>query len=209
MGKIRGIYFRAFIGGLILVFVAMATWAEEKKPSGNIVAKVNGKEITREDFDRMESNVRQNRIRSRKSLIDSEIKKQALENLIKVELLYQESQKHGIKADEKEVNDKFIEWKKRYPTEEAFQKALTRMKLTESSVKAQIKREMAIGKLVDKEVAQKVTVSDEEVKAHFEKIKEQIRRYLKQGKVTKEVEKYISGLKEKAKVERFMTDTAK
>ena len=83
------------------------------------------------------------------------------------------------------------------------------MKLTEASIKTQIKREMVIGQLVDKVIAQKVTVSDEELKAHFEKIKEQIRQYLKQGKVRKEVEKYILGLKEKSKVERFMSDTAK
>jgi peptidyl-prolyl cis-trans isomerase C len=209
MPKKRGTCFWAFAAGLILVFVAMVLWAAEKKPSENIVAKVNGKAITREDFKRMESNVRQSRIRSRKSLVDSEIKKEALENLIKVELLYQESQKRGVKVDEKKATDKFSKWKKRYPTEEAFKKALDRMKLTEASVKEQIKREMAIEQLVDKEVAQKVTVSDEEVKAHFEKVKEQIRRYLKQGKVTKEVEKYISVLKEKAKVERFMSDAAK
>jgi len=209
MEKKSGTRFWAFAAGLILVLVAMVTWAEEKKPSENIVAKVNGKAITREDFKRIESNVRQNRLRSRKSLIDSEIKKEALENLIKGELLYQESQKRGVKIDEKAVNDEFTKWKKRYPTEEAFKKALAGMKLTEASIKTQIKREMVIGQLVDKVIAQKVTVSDEELKAHFEKIKEQIRRYLKQSKVRKEVEKYILGLKEKAKVERFMSDTAK
>jgi len=209
MEKKRGTRFWAFAAGLILVLVAMVTWAAEKKPSENIVAKVNGKAITREDFKRMESNVRQSRLRSRKSLVDSEIKKEALENLIKGELLYQESQKRGVKVDESAVNDEFTKWKKRYPTEEAFKKALAGMKLTEAAVKTQMKREMVIGQLVDKAIAQKVTVSDEELKAHFEKIKEQIRQYLKQGKVRKEVEKYILGLKEKAKVERFMSDTAK
>ena len=209
MEKKRGTRFWAFAAGLTLVLVAMVTWAEEKKPSENVVAKVNGKAITREDFKRMESNVRQNRLRSRKSLIDSEIKKEALESLIKGELLYQESQKRGVKVDEKAVNDEFTKWKKRYPTEEAFKKALAGMKLTEAAVKTQMKREMVIGQLVDKAIAQKVTVSDEELKAHFEKIKEQIRQYLKQGKVRKEVEKYILGLKEKAKVERFMSDIAK
>lgn len=209
MEKKRGTRFWAFAAGLTLVLVAMVTWAEEKKPSENVVAKVNGKAITREDFKRMESNVRQSRLRSRKSLVDSEIKKEALENLIKGELLYQESQKRGVKVDESAVNDKFTKWKKRYPTEEAFKKALAGMKLTEAAVKTQMKREMVIGQLVDKAIAQKVTVSDEELKAHFEKIKEQIRQYLKQGKVRKEVEKYILGLKEKAKVERFMSDIAK
>ena len=209
MEKKRGTRFWAFAAGLTLVLVAMVTWAEEKKPSENVVAKVNGKAITREDFKRMESNVRQSRLRSRKSLVDSEIKKEALENLIKGELLYQESQKRGVKVDEKAVNDEFTKWKKRYPTEEAFKKALAGMKLTEAAVKTQMKREMVIGQLVDKAIAQKVTVSDEELKAHFEKIKEQIRQYLKQGKVRKEVEKYILGLKEKSKVERFMSDTAK
>jgi hypothetical protein len=68
---------------------------------------------------------------------------------------------------------------------------------------------MAIGRLVDEAVAQKITVSDEEVKAHFEKMKDQIRQYLKQGKVRKEVEKFILALKEKAKVERFLSDVAK
>ena len=73
MEKKRGTRFWAFAAGLILVLVAMVTWAEEKKPSENIVAKVNGKAITREDFKRMESNLRQIRLSSRKSLIDSDI----------------------------------------------------------------------------------------------------------------------------------------
>ena len=209
MEKKRGIRFWVFAAGMTLVLVAMVTWAEEKKPEENIVAKVNGKAITREDFKRMETNVRQNRLRSRKRLVDAEIKKESLENLIKGELLFQESQKKGIKVDEKALNDEFAKWRKRYPTEEAYKKALAGMKLTEATVKTQMKREMAIGKLVDKTIAQKVTVSEEELKAHFEKIKEQIRKYLKQVKTRKEVEKYISALKEKAKVERFMPEKAK
>ncbi|MCP4669620.1 MAG: hypothetical protein GY849_25080 [Deltaproteobacteria bacterium] len=205
MEKKQRTRFWAFVAGLALASVAMVAWAEEKKPLGDIVAKVNGKAITREDFNRMESNVRQGRLRSRKGIVDSQIKKEALENLIKSELLYQESQKRGVKVDEKAINDAFSKWKKRYPTEEAFKTALAKMKLTEAAVKSQIKREMTIGQLIDEAVAQKVTVSDEEVKAHFENIKERIRQYLKQGKVKREVEKYILGLKEKAKVERLLT----
>ena len=209
MEKKRGTRLWAFVAGMTLVFVATVTWAEEKKASGDIVAKVNGKAITWGDFNRMERNVRQNRIRSRRSIDDAQIKKEALENLIKGELLYQESQRRGVKVDERKVNEAFGKMKKRYPTEEAFKTALTRLKLTEAAVKTQIRRENAIGQLVDEAIAQKITVSDEEVKAHFEKMKEQIRQYLKQAKVGRELEKYILELQKKAKVERFMSDAAK
>ncbi len=209
MEKKRGTRFWAFAAGLIIMLTGMVAWAGEKKPSGNIVAKVNGKAITREDFNRMESNVRQSHLRSRKNLIDSQIRKEALDNLIQGELLHQESKKRGVKVDEKLINGEFNKLKKRYPTEEAFKTALNKMKLTEVALKTQIRREMTIGKLIDEAVAQKVTVSDKEVKAHFDKIKEQIRQYLKQSKVTKEVEKYLLALKGKAKVERLLTDAPK
>lgn len=91
---------------LASVFSLLA--AGEKNPSDNKVAVVNGSVITQEEFDR-EMHIAQRRFSSMgKSPTDfqlSAIKEQTLERLIDRELLYQESQKKGIKVDEAALDE--------------------------------------------------------------------------------------------------------
>ena len=57
----------------------------------------------------------------------------------------------------------------RYPNKEEFKKLLSNMGLTESDVQAQIERGMAIQQLIDKEVTEKIMVSDEETRSFYDK----------------------------------------
>jgi peptidyl-prolyl cis-trans isomerase C len=103
-----------------------------------------------------------------KALTDSQseaIKKETLEGLIQRELLYQESQKQGIKIDQETVDETF---KKRFPDEAQFKEMMSGMNVTEAEIKAQFMEGMAIQRLVDKEVGEKVTVSDKETKAYYD-----------------------------------------
>ncbi len=174
-------------------------------PKGNI-AVVNGAAILWEDFDREIIGV-QEQAASRGEKIDdarmSEIKKKVLEKLIDGELLYQESQKMGIKVEDSAVDEQYAKLKDQYPSDEGFNKELAKVKLTEASLKNQIKQVMVIQQFIDKEFVQKITVSDEELKAFFEThLKSRIEQNLKQEKIQTEVSSYLDKLKEKAKVER-------
>jgi hypothetical protein len=192
------------MAALVLAWVSPAMPAEKKPAKTDRIAVVNGVGISRGDFERMKNNVLQRRIRSRGKLLKSEIEKEALENLINGELLYQESIKKGIKVDDAAVDDQFKKWKKRYPTDKAYKTALAKMNIGETELKTQIKRELVIRKYVKTQIADKTTVTDEEIKAHCEKVKERIREYLKRAKVTKAVDQQVKDLKSKAKVQRLL-----
>lgn len=165
----RRLYQIAAILVLLLFFLpAMAT---DKKPSDENVAIVNGVAITRAQYDQELSVHRQRVSRQGRQITDdkmAEMKKETLEALIEREVLYQESQKAGIKVTDQNVNDQIAGIKKRFPSDEEFNKALNDMNLTEDEVKMQIQRGLAILELIDQKVTRKVVITDEETRAYYD-----------------------------------------
>ena len=155
---------------LVLMLFYLPVMASDKKPSEEKVAVVNGVVISRTQYDK-ELDVQRERIsRQRKQISDDQmakLKKDILEGLIEREVLYQESQKAGIKIADQKVNDQLAGIKKRFPNEEEFKKALASMGLTEEEVRAQIQRGLAIRELIDQKVASKIAITDEETNAYY------------------------------------------
>jgi peptidyl-prolyl cis-trans isomerase C len=58
--------------------------------------------------------------------------------------------------------------KKRFPNEAEFDNLLKKMEISEADLKTQFSQDMAIKKLIDQQVASKVTVSDEDTKAFYD-----------------------------------------
>lgn len=156
---------------LALVLFFLPAMAADKKPSDEKVAVVNGVVIARIQFDK-ELKVHLERVSRQGSQITDdqmeELKKDILEGLIEREVLYQESQKAGIKIADQKVDDQVAAIKKRFPNEEEFKKALAGMGLTEEEVREQIQHGLAIRELIDQKVANKVVITDEETKAYYD-----------------------------------------
>jgi peptidyl-prolyl cis-trans isomerase C len=158
---------------LLLFFMALTTFvlAEETPPPTDKGAVVNGTVITQAELD-SQMKIVMDRLRASGRLPDvsqlDQMRSQVLENLIARELLYQESQKKGIKISEEEVNEQLIKLKTQFPTEAEFNNALIRMNLTEASIKEKLQRDLALKKLIEDEVAPKVTVSDSDIRAFYE-----------------------------------------
>ena len=156
---------------LALALLGSPALAGEKQPLEDRVAVVNGSVITRADFDREMNRVQQRLFRMGKPPSDSQlsgIKKQALENLINRELLYQESQNQGIAVDEAAINEQVRKLKERFSSEAEFKSALSKANLSEAAIKSQFKRGMVIQQFIDKQFVQKITVSDKESKAYYD-----------------------------------------
>lgn len=163
--------FWAPIMALALASVVSLSVAGEKNLSKDKAAVVNGTVITQADLEREMDGARQRASRMGKPLGASqllEIKKEAIERLIERELLYQESKKKGTKVDEAALKEQIEAMKKRFPSEAEFKNALTKMNLSEASMKAEFRRGMAIQEFVDKEFVQKTTVSDKDKKAYYD-----------------------------------------
>jgi peptidyl-prolyl cis-trans isomerase C len=158
-----------FVG--ILIF--LPAMAEEEKPADTDqkIAVINGVVISQKQFNK-ELTIHLDRIsRQGQQMSDAqmaELKKNVLEGLIEREVLYQESQKTGIKITDQAVDEQLAAIKKRFPSEEEYKKALSAMNLTEDEVKAQIARGLAIRELINQEIMNKITISDEEIKAYYD-----------------------------------------
>ncbi len=156
---------------LAFVLVSAIALAAEKKAPADKAASVNGVAISKNDFDRELGFFIKRANRSGQQVPEAQMgamKNEVLNSLIDRELLYQESQKKGIKVDPKEVSDQLQKIKQRYPSEDEFKKLLADMELTESDVQKQIERGMAIQELIDKEVAAKIKIGDEGVKSYYD-----------------------------------------
>jgi len=157
---------------LVIVLFFLPAMAADKAPAGDKVAVVNGVVITRAQYDKeidvhLQRVARQGRQMSEEQL--TKLKKDILDGLIEREVLYQESQKVGIKVSEEKVNEQLTGIQKRFPSEAEFKKALASMSLTEDEVRAQIQRGLAIRELIEQKVASKIVISDDDTKAYYDK----------------------------------------
>ena len=157
--------------GLTLLLVSALTFAANKKAPGDKIAVVNGVIISQGEFDReLDFFVRRAAPEGQQlpELQLAKIQNDVLESLIDREVLFQESQKKGIEVKADEISDQLKKIKQRYPDETQFAEMLKGIGLTESDVQTQIKRGMAIQQLIDKEVGDKVKISDEESKQYYD-----------------------------------------
>jgi len=150
----------------ICIFIAFTAAAEEQK-----AAEINGVVITRAQFDK-EFNIHLDRVLKQGQQVSEDqkagLKKEILEGLIERELLYQESQKVGIKVDDQMIEGQLAAIKKRFPDEAEFKIALGKMNLTEDEVKMQIAQGLAIRQLIEQQVTSKIVVTDLETKAYYD-----------------------------------------
>jgi peptidyl-prolyl cis-trans isomerase C len=155
-----------FAALFICIFMASTAAAEDQK-----AAKINGVVITQQQFEK-EMNIHLDRVLKQGRQLSEDqkaaLKKDILEGLIERELLYQESQKAGIKVEDKMVEDQLDAIKKRFPSETEFKLALGKMGLTENEVKDQIARGLAIRQLIEQQISSKIVITDVETKAYYD-----------------------------------------
>jgi peptidyl-prolyl cis-trans isomerase C len=136
------------------------------------VATVNGVAISKSDYDaeisRLDRQVAMTgRTPDEKEM--AEMKQKVLDNMIGREILKQEAAKQGIKADEAEAASQMEALKKKFGSEEEFKNAMAKMNVTEETIKNQFASELALRKLIDKEVADKITLGPAEAKDFYDK----------------------------------------
>jgi peptidyl-prolyl cis-trans isomerase C len=172
---------KTWVMAMVLAFTFItAAWqasAADKKPaavqgstSGGEanVAMVNGTPITRVEFNRALGFAKQQFSKMGKPVDDAQMKEGVLDQLIGSELLYQESKKTGIKIDDKTVDERLAQWKKRFPNDEEYKKALQEMNLSEGLMRSDIEKGLSIEKLVVDKFVDKITVPEKEIKDYYE-----------------------------------------
>jgi len=86
----------------------------------------------------------------------------------KIEILLERATKMNLVASDAEVEDKFTESKSPY-TEEEFQKKLKETGLTVDDLRSDIRRQLSIQKLLNREVVAKISITDQDIQDFYSK----------------------------------------
>lgn len=141
-----------------IVFVAGCN----KPVSPDVAATVNGRPITYSQLDHAMAAQFSNAPLKSSSDQTTGVRLEALRTLIDNEIFLQRAEKEGLLASDADVDAKFNELKAPY-TQEEFQKLLEQRKMSVADLKAQIRRELSVQKLFNKEIGSHITITDKEV----------------------------------------------
>jgi peptidyl-prolyl cis-trans isomerase SurA len=145
-----------------MVFAAAAGCNKEVQHAPDVWAVVNGKEIKRDEVDKY-YRTRVNPEGQEPSLEESLSQKlNVLDELIYNEILLEKAKKLNLEASDGEVEDKFTELKSPY-TEDEFQRRLKDQAMSVEDLKLQLRRQLSIQKLLNREVVAKITITDQDV----------------------------------------------
>ncbi len=148
-------FFSALLG------LALLAGCNRSAPA-NVAATVNGRPITYADLDKQ---FQAQFSGSGDSSTGDQLSIQKLEvlrTLIDNEIMLQRAEKLGLMAVDSDVDAKFNELKAPY-TEEEFQKQLTARKMSADDLKAQLRRDLSVQKLFNKEITSQISITDKDI----------------------------------------------
>jgi peptidyl-prolyl cis-trans isomerase SurA len=148
--------------------VLAASCKKESAPGPDVWAVVNGHEIMRgevEKYYRSRVNAEGPEPSQEEAL---SLKMSILDELINNEILLERASKMNLIASDAEVEDKFTESKSPY-TEEEFQKKLKDSGLTVDDLKSDIRRQLSVQKLLNREIVAKISITDQDVSDFYNK----------------------------------------
>ena len=145
-----------------MVFAAAAGCNKEARHAPDVWAVVNAKEIKRDEVDKY-YRTRVNPEGQEPSQEESLSQKlNVLDELINNEILLEKAKKLNLEASDGEVEDKFTELKSPY-TEDEFQRRLKDQSMTVEDLKLELRRQLSIQKLLNREVVAKISITDQDV----------------------------------------------
>ena len=151
---------------LLLAAVALVAYLaacnRQTAPSPDVWAVVDGKQVLRQDVEK----VYRSRINAEGPAPSHEealsLKLSILDQLINNDILLDRAAQMNLIASDAEVEEKFSESKAPY-TEEEFQKKLKDSGLTVDDLRTELRQELSIDKLLNREVVAKISITDQDI----------------------------------------------
>jgi len=138
----------------------------------DVVAKVNSYKVTKGEVDK---SLKKQVVGSPQKLSAEQeqvLRLQLLSQIISLQLYLQKAEKLGVVATDEEVQNRVNQAKAPYTSDE-FAKKLSEMGFTEDEYKQEVRRNLTIEKLLNKEIASKVTISDADIQSYYNEHKSQ------------------------------------
>ena len=131
-----------------------------------VMAKVNGYKILRSEVDKTYNTQVAGSPQKPTPTEEEALRLNVLGQIIYNQLQLQKAEKLGIIATDDEVESKFNQAKAPY-SQEQFQKLLKDRGFSQEDYKLEIRRNLTVDKLLNKEIASKVTISDADIQGYY------------------------------------------
>ncbi len=151
---------------LAAILAIVSGCQKQSQPSEGVWAVVNGKEVTRAEVDKYYRSQLNPDAPEPSQDETLSLKLNILDELVNNQILLQRAKKLGLEAADGEVEDKFTEFKSPY-TEDEFQRQLKSRGYTVDDLRADIRQQLSIQKIINREVVAKITVTDQDVQDFY------------------------------------------
>lgn len=134
----------------------------KKAPPANVAAVVNGHSITNAELDKTYQSQYPQQVEGSSPDQVQMQKLDVLGSLINAELLMERAEKLGLTAVDSDVESEFNKMKAPY-TKEEFDRQLAARKMSVDDLKSQLRRQLTIDKVINKEITSHITITDSDV----------------------------------------------
>lgn len=155
--------FRAyFVSVLTLVCFALLAGCRSSEHGADVFAKVNGRPISRSEVDKYYENQAASAQQKPTGEQAESLRLNILKQLIDQEIMMQRAEKLGLLATDDEVEHKLNDLKAPY-TKEQFDAKLKDSHMSLDDLKRDLRRNLTIEKVLNKEITSKINVTDKEI----------------------------------------------
>ncbi len=159
-----------FIFQVILLAILFFSFAfSDSHAQDKIIAIINNTVITQKELSDFLSFMRL-QLASEKEYTSEElnnklqsIKQDLLEKLIEDKLILQEARKNNVKIEESLIKARVLQIKKRYKSDEEFQRSLAIQGLTEADIEEKIRDQALMYSIIEQKVKSQITISPSEI----------------------------------------------
>jgi peptidyl-prolyl cis-trans isomerase SurA len=154
----------------LLLALSLLAGCKKTESSADTAATVNGRKILRSEVDKYFANQTSGAPQPPAGEQATSLRLSILRDLIDQEIMMQRAEKLGLLATDAEVDGKLTEFKAPY-TQEEFDKRLKDRNLTLDDLKRDLRRNLTIQKVLNKDISSKITISDGDVSGYYEEHK--------------------------------------
>ena len=141
-----------------------------------VLARVNGESVTRQEFQEFVQNLEGRAGAPVPAEQRDQVYRRVLDQIVGYKLLQQEAKARNVAVPDAELDARLGEIKKQFPSEDVFMQTLIERKMTLEQVRTDAREDMAIGKLIEAEIAARVAVKAEQVQEFYDKNPDQFKQ---------------------------------
>jgi peptidyl-prolyl cis-trans isomerase SurA len=150
-----------------LLFSALSVGCKrDAPPTPDVWAVVNGEQIHRAEAEKYYKSRLNPQAPTPSQEEALSLTLNVLDEIINNDILIQRARKLGLEATDGEVEDKFTEFKSPY-TEDEFQKTLKDRGVTTDDLKQDIRKQLTVQKLLNREVEAKISITDQDISSFY------------------------------------------